>query len=107
VTRPSNLERATLAVAIVTPESSYAGFDAGRAAQNMMLAAWDDGVASCPNAVADQDLLRRLLGLQEGERVAVIVSFGMAAGRDAQSRSADEWLGGADRVPLDSIVQKV
>jgi nitroreductase len=42
-------------VAIVIGAGNYAPFGAARAAQNMMLAAWNDGVASCPNAVTDAD----------------------------------------------------
>jgi nitroreductase len=108
VTRPSNLQRATLAIAIVTSDdSSWTGFDVGRASQNMMLAAWNDGVTSCPNAIADQDLLHGPLGLGEGERVAVILSFGQNAGRDPEAKSAEAWVEGADREPLDDLVTRV
>jgi nitroreductase len=30
-------------------------FDAGRAAQNVMLAAWNEGVFSCPNGIANPE----------------------------------------------------
>jgi nitroreductase len=102
---PANLSTAALAVAIVIGGRGPAGFDAGRAAQNMMLAAWNDGVGSCPNGIADADELSRLLGLDDSERVANIVSFGYPAREvDPARRSADEWVAAADRKPFDEIV---
>jgi nitroreductase len=61
-------------------------FDAGRAAQNMMVAAWNEGIASCPTSVHDQPCIIEKLGLpREGEdpvtgrkgwRVVVIIALG-------------------------------
>jgi nitroreductase len=69
------LKAARGAVAIVcAPDGS--DFDAGRAAQNMMVAAWNEGIASCPTSVHDQDCGRGKLGLPEGWRVVVIVALG-------------------------------
>jgi nitroreductase len=102
---PANLSTAALAVAIVIGGKGPAGFDAGRAAQNMMLAAGNDGVGSCPNGIADADELSRLLGLQESERVATIVSFGYPAREiDPARRTPEEWVAAADRKPFDEIV---
>jgi nitroreductase len=102
---PANVSSAALAVAIVIGGRGPAGFDAGRAAQNMMLAAWNDGVGSCPNGIADSDALARLLGLEEPERVASIVSFGYPAREaDPARRTAEQWVAAADRKPFDEIV---
>jgi nitroreductase len=102
---PSNVRTAALAVAIVIGDRGPGGLDAGRAAQNMMLAAWNDRVGSCPNGVSDPDELSRLLGLGDRERVANIVSFGYPAREvDPARRSADEWIAAADRKPFDEIV---
>jgi Nitroreductase family len=49
---PQNVATAQLVVAIV---GAAGAFDVGRAAQNMMLAAWNDGVASCPNGIRDPE----------------------------------------------------
>jgi nitroreductase len=108
VTRPSNLQRATAAVAIVSQgDGQWASFDAGRIAQNMMLAAWNDGVGSCPNAIARREELSALLGLGEGEDVAILLSFGFPPGRrDPSSRSAEEWLRRADRAPLTEVTSE-
>jgi nitroreductase len=102
---PSNVSRAALAVAIVIGGKGPAAFDAGRAAQNMMLAAWNEGVGSCPNGIADAGALARLLELEEPERVANIISFGYPARElDPARRSAEDWIAAADRKPFDEIV---
>jgi nitroreductase len=102
---PANVSGAALAVAIVTGGRGPAGFDAGRATQNMMLAAWNDGVGSCPNGIADGDELARLLRVEGPERVASILSFGYPAREaDPARRTAEEWIAAADRRPFDEIV---
>lgn len=57
-------------------------FDAGRAAQNMMLAAWAEGVSSCPNTMHRNEEAARLLALPEGSRIAQVLLFGYPAGSD-------------------------
>jgi nitroreductase len=61
-------------------------FDAGRAAQNMMVAAWNEGIASCPTSVHDQPCIIEKLRLPQDEvgevsgrkgwRVVVIIALG-------------------------------
>ena len=98
---PGNVLGATLVVAIV---GEAGGMDVGRCAQNMMLAAWNDGVASCPNGIKDAETAARICG---GE-VKSILSFGYPAKpRDPQSRSAEEWSAKANRKPLDELVRRV
>ena len=102
---PANVSTAALAVAIVIGGRGPAGLDAGRAAQNMMLAAWNDGVGSCPNGIADADELSRLLRLEDSERVANVLSFGYPARElDPARRTPEEWIAAADRKPFDEIV---
>jgi nitroreductase len=102
---PANVLTAALAVAIVIGAKGPTAFDAGRAGQNMMIAAWNDGVGSCPNGIADADGLARLLGLEESERVAIILSFGYPTREaDPARRSAEAWVAAADRKPFDEIV---
>ena len=52
VYNPENLRGAALVVAIVVQGKGPISFDAGRAAQNMLLAAWNEGVGGSPNGVA-------------------------------------------------------
>jgi nitroreductase len=62
-------------------------------------------VGSCPNGVSDADELARLLGIEDSERVANIVSFGYPVREvDPAGRTAEEWIAAADRKPFDDIV---
>ncbi|MGD9932281.1 MAG: nitroreductase family protein [Dehalococcoidia bacterium] len=57
-------------------------FDAGRAAQNMMLAAWEAGVSSCPASMHDDAAAARVLALPEGHYVVNVIAFGYGEGAD-------------------------
>ena len=82
-------------------------FDAGRAAQNMMVAAWNDGLATCPTSVHDQPCAREKLRLpqdvtdeasgRKGWRVVVIIALGYPQAGSAMSM-------GAKRVELGDYV---
>ncbi|HXF51543.1 MAG TPA: nitroreductase family protein [Dehalococcoidia bacterium] len=65
-------------IAVVIPEDGR-DFDAGRAAQNMMLAAWNEGIASCPVTMHDQACALRVLGVPAGHRVAIVLALGYPA----------------------------
>jgi nitroreductase len=100
-----NILGAKLAVAIII--AGNANFDAGRAAQNMMLAAWNDGVTSCPNGMPDRAVTGGLLGLGEDEQVVMILSFGYPARpRDPNERGAEEWIARGKRRPADEVVER-
>jgi nitroreductase len=100
VYEPQNLLGAALVVALV----GKGGLDFGRAAQNMMLAAWNDGVVSCPNGIKDADAAGAILG---GEP-ALILSFGYpATPRDPAARTPEEWSARANRKPLDELVRRI
>ena len=94
---------AAVAVAIDDPA---AAFDAGRCAQNMMLAAWALGVASCPASMHRAAEAKTLLGIPEDKTLAIIVSFGYPhpRGRGAIERTALRILAGRGRRPLASMV---
>jgi nitroreductase len=75
----SMLPAAPLVIAIaIAPTGSDIGelFDAGRAAQNMMIVAWAEGVSSCPNTLQQSEEAARLLGFPEGYRVPMALIFG-------------------------------
>jgi nitroreductase len=67
------LADAAVLVAIVQTERHE--YDAGRCAQNMMVAAWNDGVGSCP-AHVDEAKLGALLGVPADLHVNRVIGFG-------------------------------
>jgi nitroreductase len=103
---PENVSGAALAVAIVIRGKGPTGFDAGRAAQNMMLAAWGEGIGSCPNGIADPEALAAVLGHADDEQVATVLGFGYPARPvDPEGRTPDEWIERADRLDFDEVVE--
>jgi nitroreductase len=108
VYEPDNLRGAPFVVVIVVRGKGPVSFDAGRAAQNMLLAAWNEDVGGSPNGVADEAAFRAALRLEDEERVAIVLSFGYPARpRDPASRSAAEWSARANRKPLDELVRRL
>jgi nitroreductase len=102
---PTNVLGAALAVAIIIAGKGPTAFDAGRAGQNMMLAAWNEGIGSSPNGIADADLLTQVLGHGEDERVAIVLTFGYPARPvDPERRTPEEWIERANRRPFDEVV---
>jgi nitroreductase len=99
---PGNIRGAALVVGITGRP-----YDAGRCSQNMMLAAWNEGVASCPNGVRDAAAAAEALDLEEG-KLAMVISFGYPARpRDPESRTAEEWSDRANRKPLGGLVTRL
>ncbi|MGH3030161.1 MAG: nitroreductase family protein [Gaiellaceae bacterium] len=106
VFEPGNVLGARFTVAVVVSGKGPLAFDSGRAAQNMMLAAWNEGVGSSPNGMPDPDATAELLDVREGERPVMILTFGYPARpRDPEARSVEEWLGKAKRKPLEELVE--
>lgn len=104
---PRNILGAKLVVAICASGKGPIAFDVGRAAQNMLLAAWDEGVGGSPNGMPDSEPVGRLLDLAEEERVYIILSFGyLARPRDPGSRTPEEWSDRAKRLPLTQVIRR-
>jgi len=102
---PGNVRGAAMTVVIAVRGRGPIAFDAGRAAQNMMLTAWNERIGSCPNGLSDPDAAAALLDLEEGERPTVVLTFGYPArSREPEGRTAIEWLERADRKPFDDVV---
>jgi nitroreductase len=98
---PGNLLGATVVVALA---GAAFPLDMGRAAQNMMLAAWNEGVGSCPNGISDAELAERIVGAP----VRIILTFGYPAKpRDPNAHTAAEWSDRAKRKPFDEVVRTV
>jgi nitroreductase len=105
---PANVIGAGLVVGILVSGKGPVSFDAGRAAQSMLLAAWNEGVAACPNGIADREAASAALGAAEDETPVIVLSFGWPERpRDPQSRSPVEWSARANRRPLDEIVRQL
>ena len=102
-----NVRGAALVIALVVAGKGPVSFDAGRAAQNMMLAAWNDGVGACPNGISDRDKLTDAIGLREDDHFVTVLTFGYPA-RDVHpdARTPEEWLERADRRPLEDLVER-
>jgi nitroreductase len=103
-----HLARAAAGVALVTPDPKSEAqaasimWDLGRAAQNMVLAAWELGIGSAPATVYDLALVGRLLGLPPGQRCHFLLSFGYPA--DPSVLTSPNRAGG--RQPLDKVVRE-
>lgn len=106
---PSNIRGCAFAVAVAVSGKGPTSFDAGRAAQNMLLAAWNEGLGSCPNGMPDRVAAGEVLGLSEGEEPTIVLSFGYPARarREPESRSAADWIEAADRKPFEEVVERL
>ena len=103
----ANIRTCAFAVAIATEGGKWA-LDVGRALQNMMLVAWNEGVVSCPNGMPDQQAAATALGLDGDSLPVNIGSFGYPKRPlDATGRSAEDWSAEANRRPLDELVRRV
>jgi len=99
-----NVLGAALVVGLIVRGKGPVSFDAGRAAQNMMLAAWNDGVGSCPNGISDAEGAERIAGAP----VSIVLTFGYpATPHDPAAHTAEEWSARAKRKPFDEVVKNV
>jgi nitroreductase len=103
VYEPANLRGAKLVVAVL----AKASLDTGRAMQNMLLVAWNEGVGSCPNGIQDAERAREVLALDEDDELAIVLTFGYPARpADPSRRTPEEWSERANRKPLDELVER-
>jgi len=103
---PENVLHAGLVVAILVHGKGPVLFDAGRAAQSMLLAAWAEGIASCPNGIAEIDVARRALDATDDETPVIVLSFGLPEKpRDPEQQTAGEWSARANRKSIDEVVR--
>jgi nitroreductase len=117
VTDPGTLERlshvgdyaghlagAAAAIAQVTPALASRSdlWDAGRAAQNMVLLALAEGIGSCPATVYRPDLAGEILRLPADQQCSYILSFGYPADAEALVRGPRA----TGRRPLDEVLHR-
>jgi nitroreductase len=103
-----HLAHAAAAVGLVTPDPRAPGaslslvWDSGLAAQNMMLAAWELGVGSCPVTVYDHDLAREAMAFPTDRWCGYLLSLGYPA--DPEDLTRPPKAGG--RRPLDDVLHR-
>jgi len=88
------------AVVVITQVEPHE-FDAGRCAQNMMIAAWGDGIASCP-AHPPEAQVARLLGIPNDVHVNRVIGFGYVDPARAQAPKSVA----RQRKPLEELVHR-
>ena len=73
----------------------------------MFLAAWNEGVVSCPNGVPDPEAGARALGL-DGEEVGIVLTFAYPVRPpNPERRPAERWSERANRKSLAEVVRRV
>ena len=83
---------AAVAIALVTPDPADPDqpysvlFDLGRAAQNMVLVAWELGIGSVPATVYQHEVVQKVLRLPTGHHCEYILSFGYPSDPSVFSR---------------------
>ena len=103
---PENVLGAGLVVAILVHGKGPVLFDAGRAAQSMLLAAWAEGIASCPNGIADVGAGPPALAAGDEETPVIALSFGLPERpRDPERHTVAEWSARANRRSIDEVVR--
>lgn len=98
-----HLAVAEFGIAIVMKDGKRDGYDEGRCAQNMMLAAWNDGVGSCIASIHLVDEAKRVLGIPDEYSLAHVISFGYPT---AQVLERIKTPGKGGRHTLDEILHK-
>lgn len=99
---------AAAAIGLVTPDPTKPGaslslvWDAGLAAQNMMLAAWELGIGSCPATVYEQQIAREILDYPDDRWCGYLLSFGYPA--DPEDLTRPPKAGG--RRPIDEVLHR-
>jgi nitroreductase len=91
---------ADAAAVIVIAQIERHEFDAGRCAQNMMVAAWADHIGSCPAHLPEPDVAR-LLSLPAALHVNRVIGFGYVDPARAQAPKSVA----RRRMPLDELVR--
>jgi nitroreductase len=91
---------ADAAVIVVIAQTEPHEFDAGRCAQNMMLAAWNEGVGSCP-AHPPADAVAELTGIPPALTVNRVIGFGYVDPARARPPASVA----RRRLPLDELVR--
>ena len=87
-------------VVVVIAQTQRHEFDAGRCAQNMMIAAWNEGIGSCPAHLPEPEVAR-LLGIPDAMQINRVIGFGYVD----PARAAPPASVGRPRRPLAELVR--
>jgi nitroreductase len=85
------------AVIVVLLSQGSNPFDGGRAAQNLMAAAWAHGIASCPVSVYPEEEVRKVLGHPSSHTASIALAMAYPR-KDKPNPSRGR------RIPLDELV---
>ncbi|MBI5878302.1 MAG: nitroreductase family protein [Chloroflexi bacterium] len=105
----SHLRDAVFAIVVVTPLAARAEFDAGRTIQNMLLAAWADGVGSCIVSLTQEAAVKRRLGIPDHYKVQQAIAFGYPAHDVAptvEGKPLKDVLASLGRKPISELVHE-
>ena len=105
VAAPDNIRGCAAAVAVVLKGQS--AWDGGRMAQNLMLAAWSQGIGSCPNTPVQKDDSKAILGVAGDADILTILSLGYPAEPVPRASDPDTILARIDRKPLEELTRYI
>jgi len=108
VSRPANVAECAAAVVVALLQPRLV-FDAGRTAQNMMLAAWTLRIGSCPNTVVDETGLKAALGIPDEASIPTVLSLGYPAPGEPRPQARADPAGKLTRInrlPLAELVRR-
>jgi nitroreductase len=92
------LPDAQAVIVVMLPHGSN-GFDGGRAAQNMMNAAWAHGITSCPVSVYPDNVVRRVLRHPSDYTASIAIAF-------SYPRTDIDRSSMGKKIPLDTLVHR-
>jgi nitroreductase len=84
---------AAMAIAVVVPDAPVGYMDGARATQDMMLAAWEEGIGSNWVGNMDTDEVKRLLNIPQEKMILNVIPFGYPAEAVGAGRKQRKPLG--------------
>lgn len=103
----SHLKEAPCAIVVVTEPTTRADFDSGRAAQNMMLAAWGEGVGSCIASMHREADAKNVLDIPDHLKLQQVIALGYPRPNvvpTIEGKPLKDVLASTGRKPLGDIV---
>ena len=95
----AQLVQAPVAVAVLLKKGAR-DFDVGRTVQNMMVAAWSEGIISCPVGIQQREPAQAILGYPEDYELSICSTFGYPAPAEPSGEPRES----RPRLPIDELV---